>query len=78
MAMILLVEDEKLLRWSLRQRLEKSGHAVADADNLAAATEQHPAAGARDIMLLRPVAPDGNGLDFYEANAERLEDTWCW
>ena len=74
MAMILLVEDEKLLRWSLRQRLEKSGHTVADADNLATATD-HLRQQRPDIMLLDLSLPDGNGLDFYEANAERLEDT---
>jgi DNA-binding NarL/FixJ family response regulator len=74
MAMILLVEDEKLLRWSLRQRLEKAGHTVVDAENLEIATDhlrqQRPA-----IMLLDLSLPDGNGLDFYEANLDRLEDT---
>jgi DNA-binding NtrC family response regulator len=74
MAMILLVEDEKLLRWSLKQRLEKAGHTIHDAENLAIAAEhlrQHRPA----IMLLDLSLPDGNGLDFYEANSDRLEDT---
>jgi two-component system, NtrC family, response regulator AtoC len=74
MAMILIVEDEKLLRWSLRQRLEKVGHSVRDAENLEAAADylrQHRP----DIMLLDLSLPDGNGLDFYESKRERLEDT---
>ncbi len=74
MAMILIVEDEKLLRWSLRQRLEKAGHTVHDAENLDMAAHvlrQHRP----DIMLLDLSLPDGNGLDFYESKRERLEDT---
>ena len=74
MAMILIVEDEKLLRWSLKQRLEKAGHTVHDAENLEMAAHvlrQHRP----DIMLLDLSLPDGNGLDFYESKRERLEDT---
>jgi len=72
--MILIVEDEKLLRWSLKQRLEKAGHTVHDAENLEMAAHvlrQHRP----DIMLLDLSLPDGNGLDFYESKRERLEDT---
>ena len=74
MALILLVEDERLLRWSLVQRLVKAGHTVHDAETLATASE-HLQRHRPDIMLLDLSLPDGNGLDFYEANRERLEDT---
>ncbi|HOC43456.1 MAG TPA: sigma-54 dependent transcriptional regulator [Thermoanaerobaculales bacterium] len=74
MAMILLVEDEKLLRWSLRQRLEKAGHVVHEAERLASAAD-HLRQHRPDIMLLDLSLPDGNGLDFYEASRDRLDDT---
>jgi DNA-binding NtrC family response regulator len=74
MALILLVEDEKLLRWSLKQRLEKAGHAVHDAENLAVAAD-HLQRHRPEIMLLDLSLPDGYGLDFYETNRDRLEDT---
>lgn len=74
MASILLVEDEKLLRWSLQQRLEREGHVVYPAENLAAALG-HLAARQPDLLLLDLSLPDGNGLDFFEANRERLEDS---
>lgn len=74
MALILLVEDEKLLRWSLTKRLEKAGHQIHDASTLALASD-HLQRHRPDIMLLDLSLPDGNGLDFYEANRDRLEDT---
>ena len=74
MALILLVEDEKLLRWALAEQLKRAGHEVHDAANLAAAKE-HLEAHQPDVLLLDISLPDGNGLDFYEQNQERLEDT---
>jgi DNA-binding NtrC family response regulator len=74
MALILLVEDEKLLRWSLQKRLEKEGHEVHPAENLAEARE-HLAEHRPDLMLLDLGLPDGHGLDFYERNREDLEDS---
>lgn len=74
MALILLVEDEKLLRWSLKERLEKVGHTVHDAKDLAAADE-HIRMLRPDIMLLDLSLPDGHGLDFFEDHLDRLEDT---
>jgi DNA-binding NtrC family response regulator len=74
MALILLVEDEKLLRWSLKQRLEKIGHAVHEAADLAAAAG-HLRRHQPDLMLLDLSLPDGHGLDFYQDNAERLDGT---
>lgn len=74
MAQILIIEDEKLLRWSLQQRLEKSGHDVRVAENLAEGDgflrNTRP-----DILLLDLGLPDGHGLDFYERNGEQLDET---
>ncbi|GMU64087.1 MAG: sigma-54-dependent Fis family transcriptional regulator [Acidobacteriota bacterium] len=72
MALILLVEDEKLLRWALEQQLTRAGHAVVAAPDLATASI-HLAAAQPDVVLLDLGLPDGHGLDFYEANRERLE-----
>lgn len=72
MALILLVEDEKLLRWALEQQLARAGHAVVAAPDLATASA-HLAAAQPDVVLLDLGLPDGHGLDFYEANRDRLE-----
>jgi DNA-binding NtrC family response regulator len=71
-AVVLLVEDEKLLRWALEKQLERAGHRVQSAPDLAAAGE-HLAQHQPDVVLLDLGLPDGHGLDFYEANRERLE-----
>jgi len=71
-ALILIIEDEKLLRWALEQQLKRAGHAVETAPDLATAAERL-AARQPDVVLLDLGLPDGHGLDFYEANLERLE-----
>jgi len=71
-ALVLIVEDEKLLRWALEQQLKRAGHQIQAAPDLATAGQQlgqlQP-----DVVLLDLGLPDGHGLDFYEANRERLE-----
>jgi two-component system response regulator AtoC len=71
-ALILLVEDEKLLRWALEKQLQRAGHRVHAAGDLATAAgflgAAHP-----DVVLLDLGLPDGHGLDFYENNRDRLE-----
>ena len=74
MALILLIEDERLLRWSLQQRLEKEGHTVHTAECLAEA-DVHVSQHFPDMVLLDLSLPDGHGLDFYEKNLERLEES---
>ena len=74
MALILLVEDEKLLRWALAEQLKRAGHEVHDAPNLAEAAE-HLAARQPDVMLLDLSLPDGFGLDFFERSKPQLENT---
>ena len=72
MAVILIVEDEKLLRWSLEKRLEKSGHRVDAAADLGEAAA-HLARRQPDVVLLDLSLPDGHGLDFFASHREQLE-----
>jgi len=74
MALILLIEDEKLLRWSLKQRLEKEGHTVHTAENLGEA-EVHVTQHFPDMVLLDLSLPDGHGLDFYEKYQDTLDES---
>ena len=74
MAMILLVEDEQLLRWGMRRQLEQHGHVVAEAPTLGAA-EAHLKDHRPDIVLLDLRLPDGNGLDFMAAQTQNLAES---
>jgi two-component system response regulator AtoC len=59
---ILIVDDENLIRWSLKQELSKLGFTIFEAENLKQASlviqEKEP-----DIMILDQVLPDGTGID---------------
>jgi|CXWL01.1.fsa_nt_gi DNA-binding NtrC family response regulator len=74
MAVVLLVEDEKLLRWALERQLQRAGHSVLAAPDLAAASG-HLGAHQPDVVLLDLGLPDGHGLDFYEQNRDRLGES---
>lgn len=58
---ILVVDDEKLIRWALRERLEKEGYEVLDAADGAAAS-QIIAEQEFDLALLDLCLPDSDGL----------------
>jgi two-component system, NtrC family, response regulator AtoC len=73
-ALVLLIEDEKLLRWALTKQLERAGHQVHPAPDLATAGA-HLAAHQPGVVLLDLGLPDGHGLDFFEANRERLAES---
>src|SRR3974390_785598 len=62
---VLIVDDEKLVRWSLRQKCEEWGYRVLEADNGAAALKvahnESP-----DLVLLDVRLPDASGIDLLE------------
>jgi DNA-binding NtrC family response regulator len=58
---VLVVDDEKLIRWSLTERLKKEGFEVVEAPDGAAATATFGAGGI-DIVLLDMKLPDTDGL----------------
>jgi len=62
---ILVIDDEKLLRWTLNQNLSKSGYTVVESDTgesgLKAIVDEQP-----DIILLDIHLPDISGIDVLE------------
>jgi DNA-binding NtrC family response regulator len=63
---ILVVDDEKLIRWSLRERLTREGHSITEADDgktaLTAFRQETP-----DLVLLDMKLPDTDGLAILRA-----------
>jgi len=59
---ILIVDDENLIRWSLKQELAKIGFTIFEAENIKQAyslfQEKDP-----DVIILDQVLPDGTGID---------------
>jgi len=62
---VLIVDDEKLVRWTLRQKCEEWGYRVLEADNgtvaLRVARNETP-----DLVLLDVRLPDASGIDVLE------------
>jgi len=59
---VLIVEDESLIRWSLRQKFEERGYRVAEAEDGRSATEALDA-GTYDLIMLDYKLPDLTGLE---------------
>jgi len=61
MASILIIDDEENIRSSLKSALERRGHDISLAENIAEA--QKAIDDSFDVVFLDVMLPDGNGLD---------------
>ena len=62
-ATLLIVDDEALLRWSLKERLEEEGYEIIEADTAAAAIQMGRRSRPRSPVLLTGETGTGKDLD---------------
>ena len=70
---VLVVDDEQLIRWSLNDRLAREGYRIVEADTAKSALERH--AEGVDLVLLDYKLPDGDGLAVLKKIKEADPDT---
>jgi DNA-binding NtrC family response regulator len=64
---VLVVDDERLIRWSLCETLEQSGHVVVEAGDAEGALSAVSAGKPFDVVLLDYRLPDSNDLNLLAA-----------
>jgi DNA-binding NtrC family response regulator len=69
---ILVVDDESLVRWSLRERLSAEGYDISEAGTAAEALDRFAEV---DLVLLDFKLPDGNGIDVLRHIKAQSADT---
>jgi len=72
-ATILIVDDESLVRWSLKERLTAEGYDILEAATAQAALAQ--AANGVDLILLDFKLPDGDGMAILRQVKQQTPDT---
>ncbi|MBI3846972.1 MAG: response regulator [Planctomycetes bacterium] len=72
---VLIVDDEALIRWSLRDRLVRAGFRVLEAaDGQTALSQLGNGGGTVDLMLLDLRLPDSDGLSLLKSAKSKAPD----
>jgi len=70
---ILVIDDERLIRWSLKERLTREGHTVTEAEDGRSAAKALDTESP-DLVLLDMKLPDADGLTILRSIHERNPD----